>query len=154
MSGWPHWLNCQKFEQDLGDSEAWCAAVHGVGKSQTWQSNWTTTTKSQCKTENIISITIVTHPFGGKELQSLCFDRTVYVLPSLRVKDSTDGVLGRVAVLTQTSAPHWKDSHLTVWFSKDKRVVISPFLLFHTTFQKPFFTLHSFSELKKHVYLP
>ena len=27
------------------DSEAWCAAVHGVTKSWTWLSNWTTTTK-------------------------------------------------------------------------------------------------------------
>ena len=49
---------------------------------------------------------IITHPFDGKYFQRICFDRTVYVLSSLRVKDSTDGVLGRVTALTKTSAPH------------------------------------------------
>ena len=37
MAGWHHWLNGLEFEQTLGDRrdrEAWCAAVHGVAKSQ------------------------------------------------------------------------------------------------------------------------
>ena len=38
--GWHHQLNRHEFEQTLGDSEGqgilpWCAAVHGVAKSQT-----------------------------------------------------------------------------------------------------------------------
>ena len=44
MVGWHHWLDGHEFEQALGvvmDREAWCAAVHGVTKSQTWLSNWT-----------------------------------------------------------------------------------------------------------------
>ena len=38
MVGWHHRLNGHEFEQTTGDSEGqgrWCAAVHGVTKSQT-----------------------------------------------------------------------------------------------------------------------
>ena len=45
MVGWHHWLNGHEFEQTqemLKDREARRAAVHGVAKSQTWLSNWTT----------------------------------------------------------------------------------------------------------------
>ena len=40
MVGWHHWLNGHEFEQSLKlvmDREDWCAAVHGVTKSRTWQ---------------------------------------------------------------------------------------------------------------------
>ena len=36
-------MNLSKFWEKAKEREAWCAAVHGVTKSQTWFSNWTTT---------------------------------------------------------------------------------------------------------------
>ena len=38
MVGWHHWFTGHEFEQPPGDSEGqgtWCAAVHGIAKSQT-----------------------------------------------------------------------------------------------------------------------
>ena len=35
MFGWHHRLDGHEFEQVLRAGEAWCAAVHGVTKSQT-----------------------------------------------------------------------------------------------------------------------
>ena len=45
MVGWHHWLNglgLSKLQEIVKDREAWCAAVHGIRKSQTWLSDWTT----------------------------------------------------------------------------------------------------------------
>ena len=43
---WHYWLNghsLSKLQEIVKDREAWHAAVHGVAKSQTWLSDWTTT---------------------------------------------------------------------------------------------------------------
>ena len=51
MVGWYHRLNGDEFEQTRGDSEgkgAWRAAVHGVAKSRTWLSDWTTLVLQPC----------------------------------------------------------------------------------------------------------
>ena len=37
-------MSLSKLREMVKDREAWHAAVHGITKSQTWQSNWTTTT--------------------------------------------------------------------------------------------------------------
>ena len=37
-------MSLSKLQRMVKDREAWCAAVHGVTKSQTWLSNWTATT--------------------------------------------------------------------------------------------------------------
>ena len=47
IAGWHHQLNAHDFEQTpeiVKDREAWHAAIHGLTKSLTWLSNWTTTT--------------------------------------------------------------------------------------------------------------
>ena len=36
-----------KLQEIVKDREGWCAAVHGVTKSQTWLSDWTTTRKKE-----------------------------------------------------------------------------------------------------------
>ena len=36
-------MNLGKLQEMVGDREAWCAAVHGVTKSQTQLGDWTTT---------------------------------------------------------------------------------------------------------------
>ena len=46
MVGWHHRLNVQESEQTLGDGEgqgSLACSVHGVAKSQTWLTDWTTT---------------------------------------------------------------------------------------------------------------
>ena len=37
-------ISLSKLQEMVKDREAWCAAVHEVTKSQTWESDWTTTT--------------------------------------------------------------------------------------------------------------
>ena len=49
MVGWPHRLSGHEFEslEIVKDREDWCAAVHGIAKSQRWLSDWTT--RTSCK---------------------------------------------------------------------------------------------------------
>ena len=41
-------INLNKHWEIVEDRGPWCAAVHGVTKSQTWISNWTATTEVNC----------------------------------------------------------------------------------------------------------
>ena len=43
-------MSLSKLQEIVKNKKAWCAAVHGVRKSQTWLSNWTTTTTTTRET--------------------------------------------------------------------------------------------------------
>ena len=45
-------MNLSKFQEIMKDTEAWCATVHGVTKSQMWLSDWTTT-RTFCSWERL-----------------------------------------------------------------------------------------------------
>ena len=63
MIGWHHQLNGHEFEQALGDGEGqevWHVAVHGVSKSWTWLSNWTTTYSGLPFSSSLLALYVIT----------------------------------------------------------------------------------------------
>ena len=70
MVGWHHWLNRHEFEQTqeiVKDRGAWCAAVHGVARSPTQLSYWTTwlhtplTLESESESHSVMSDSLRPH---------------------------------------------------------------------------------------------
>ena len=51
-------MNLSKLWEMVKNREAWCSAVHGDAKSQTWLSNWTTTTLFHTENETTAQIKI------------------------------------------------------------------------------------------------
>ena len=59
-------ISLSKHWEIVKDRETWCATVHGISKSQTWLSDWTTTTNRYVWLGWIIKICSITLQLGKK----------------------------------------------------------------------------------------
>ena len=74
------------------DSEAWRAVAHGVTKSQTWLSNWTTATTSK---------------FGGKSNSGICQSLRLYRAFALFSAPSASALDSQMAAFTYSLGTFW-----------------------------------------------
>ena len=81
-------VNLSKVQERVKDEEAWHAVVHGVTKSRTWLSDWTTTIKTKQK---CISSLIGAGKEPTGRLQSQSPERTGVQLWGCREQDQTGG---------------------------------------------------------------
>ena len=66
----PMWndINLGKLQEILKDRGAWCAAVLGVSKSQTWLHDWTTRNNSRCSSKDLFCWKEEGHRLTGEVL--------------------------------------------------------------------------------------
>ena len=85
MVGRHHWLNGHEFGQTLGDGEgkgSLAAAVHGVSKTQTWLSDWTTIKQWLSKKQFGLRLLLII--FRWKNILHTCWERAEMLIMLVR----------------------------------------------------------------------
>ena len=97
-------ISLSKFREIVKDREAWCTAVHGVERSQTWVSDWTTITNLYISTDRYILCTYLGLDFG------IFISLSILCLPSPLFYFNTRGKYEHSSPLPQVmqlSFPHF-----------------------------------------------
>ena len=79
-------MRLSKLSEIVKDREAWCAIVHGIAKSQTWLSDWTTNNKWNTLMQKILHFFVVCsipYLLTYKLIQVSCFKKSNFSLYAL-----------------------------------------------------------------------